>query len=172
MVTQNVSSKKVTPLMGILTIAIIAALLFAASFIGSFVSVRAGTVWGQIILVAVAACAAFYVMRYMIIEFQYTVSDDIFYIERIYGRRNKVLAQIPLSDVLYLGAREKALEKWPSARNMITATANGVECEKVCVAYRANGQVCLAIIQPNEEMKRALFDVEKRARLAKDKWGD
>ncbi|MDO4547858.1 MAG: hypothetical protein Q4D04_07170 [Clostridia bacterium] len=172
MITQNVSAKKISPLKGLIIVVAIAALIILGSFAGNIVAGRFGAIWGQITLILIAGAAALYIMRNVVVEYQYTVSDSVFYIERVYGKRSKVMLQIPLEDILYIGSREKAREKWPSARNMATATVKGNITPVVTVAYRVKGEICLIAVQPDEEMKKAMFDPEKRARAASEKWGE
>ncbi|MEG2622044.1 MAG: hypothetical protein RSC06_04005, partial [Clostridia bacterium] len=171
MTTQKLSAKQVTPLQGILLIAGIVATMFLMSVAGRLLRGYVPLVWVQLGVVALAALAAFYLMRHVIVEYQYTVADDSFFIERLYGRRSKIMLQIPLADALYLGTREAALEKWPGSRMNCNAIVRGVALPVKTLAYRKGGEMLLAQIQPDPALTKALFDLEKRKQKAEDKWG-
>lgn len=173
MTTQRVSPKKVKSWQGILMVLAIAALLLVATALVNVLKSRTDPLWGQISVLLLAGLGAYYIMRNFILEFQYTVSEGVLYIERLYGQRTKVMLQVPLSDILFLGEDKQAAAKWPQARIMVNATLRrpAEEMGKVCFAYRKDGQVHLGLLQANAQMQKAMFDPEKRQADAREKWG-
>lgn len=173
MVTQRVSPVKIKPWQGILLVLAIAALLLTASTLVNLLAIRTNPLWGQISVLLLTGLGAWYLMRNYILEFQYTVNEGVFYIERLYGQRTKVMLQLPLSDILFVGTDKECAAKWPQARIMVNASLKKPlePMETVCFAYRQNGQVQLGLVQPTPQMKKAMFDVEKRAQEAREKWG-
>jgi hypothetical protein len=175
MITQKLSPKKIGPLMGILVVLGIMLLVILAAAGMNLVNRRlANPVWGQLAVVALAGFVAYTLMRDWILEFQYTVNGGIFYIERLYGQRTKVLLQLPLNDILFVGDEKEAAAKWPGAKIMINATLSHPRepaLPKTCFAYRKDGQVHLGMLMANEDIKGAMFDVEQRRRDAREKWG-
>lgn len=173
MITQRVSPKKVGAWQGILMVLAIAALLMTATALVNVLKARTDPIWGQIGVLLLAGLGAYYLMRNYVLEYQYTVADGVFYIERIYGQRTKVMLQVPLGDILFVGEDRQAAAKWPQARVMVNATLGRPmeKREKVCFAYRKDGQVQLGLIQADEAIRKALYDEERRAAQAKEKWG-
>lgn len=173
MITQRVSPRKLKPWQGILIVLAIAVLLLAATALVNLLKSRTDPVWGQIAVLLLAGLGAYYIMRNFILEFQYTVSDGVFYLERLYGQRTKVMLQVPLSDILFLGEDKQAAAKWPQARIMVNATLRrpAEPIEKVCFAYRKDGQIHLGLVQANEAIKKAMFDLQRRQADAREKWG-
>jgi len=174
-ITQKVSPKKIGPLMGILIVLGILLLMLLATMGMNLVNRRlSNPIWGQLAVVAFAGFLAYTLMRGWILEFQYTVNGGVFYIERLYGQRSKVILQLPLGDILFVGEKQEAAAKWPGAKIMINATlAHPQEpaLPQTCFAYRKDGQVHLGILMANEDIKGAMFDAEQRRRDAREKWG-
>lgn len=122
MINPAVSPQKIKPWQGILMILAILALLLLATVAVNLLGRRVEPIWGQLAVLLVTGLGAYALMRNYVLEYQYTVSQGSFYIERLYGQRTKVMLQVPLSDILFLGQDKAAAAKWPQARIMIDAT--------------------------------------------------
>ena len=173
MITQRVSPQKIKPWQGILMILAILALLLLATVAVNLLGRRVEPIWGQLAVLLVTGLGAYALMRNYVLEYQYTVSQGSFYIERLYGQRTKVMLQVPLSDILFLGQDKAAAAKWPQARIMIDATLSRPlePMAKICFAYRKDGQIHLGLVQANPQIQKAMFDPETRQRQAQEKWG-
>ena len=156
MITQNVRPKKLSPLEGILLILAIIAGLFAATLASNWLATRGQGLWGQVGVWLLTGLCAYFLMRSTTGQYQYTISNDQFYIERIFGQRGQVMLQLALSDVLMMGAEMEVAKQYPDTRIMTNATISSHEMPVQFMAYRQGKNVHLAKIQPNEELLERL----------------
>ena len=83
MITQRVSPQKIKPWQGILMILAILALLLLATVAVNLLGRRVEPIWGQLAVLLVTGLGAYALMRNYVLEYQYTVSQGSFYIERL-----------------------------------------------------------------------------------------
>ncbi len=156
MITQNVKGKKLGAVEGILLIVAIAAGLFAAALAASFFARKGNAVWGQLGVWLLAGLCAFWLMKTLLAEYQYTIASGKFYIERVFGGHSRVMLEVALEDVLFIGGDKEAAGRYPDSRIEANATVSGSEIQKKCMAYRAGGKVCLMLFQPDAAVEKAL----------------
>lgn len=155
MITQEVKPKKLSALEGVLLIVGMVAILVAASLLAGIVK-NVNPVWGQLAVFLLAGVCVFFLLRSVVVRYQYTVAQSSFYIERVYGRRSSVMLNVPLTDVLFIGTEAQAAQQFEGARIMVNATIAGYDAPMVFLAYRAGNKTHLAKLQLNEEMQVAM----------------
>lgn len=171
MTEQRVKAGQITPLQGILLILAILAALLIASGAGAMLSGVIPGVWMQVAIWLVTGLFAFYLMRERIMEYNYTVSSGILYVERLYGIRSKVLLSLPINDIVALGDEKALRAAHPQLGRALNATLKGCPLPRKAVTYKKKGAYEMVILQPDEHMTKLLWDEAARAATARDRWG-
>ena len=153
---QTVAHKKIGTLHGILLVAgllVILALLnylvlgFLATYVGNGASSIAFWVLGGLV--------AWLVLRIYIVKYSYELGDEVLRLTRAYGKRERLIDDIYLNNLLFLGKPEEAAKRFPNARRVKAVHAKG-EHPVVALAYKASDGQYVALIQANDELKAAL----------------
>ena len=154
MITQSVSPKKLSPLEGMLLIAAIIAGLFAASLASNWLSSFGQGLWGQLAVWLLTGLCAYFVMRKILVQFQYTISEGVLYIERLFGKSSLIMLSLPISDVRFIGS--DAQREYPDARLMLDATIKTCELPIISIAYQSKSNVYIMRFQPDAPLSKAL----------------
>lgn len=153
---QIVAHKKIGTLHGILLVAglfVVLVLLnylvlgFLATYIGNGASSIAFWVLGGLI--------AWGVLRVYIVRYSYELGEEVLRLTRAYGKRERLIDDIYLNNLLFLGKPEDAVKRFPNAKQVKAVHAKG-EYPVVALAYRASDGQYIALIQANDELKAAL----------------
>ncbi|MDL2205740.1 hypothetical protein LJC33_02375 [Eubacteriales bacterium OttesenSCG-928-N13] len=171
MTQQKIQSDQISPLRGILLILGIVAGLMLASVVSNLLSQFVPAIYPTLVVWALTALFAFYLMRTRLIEYCYTVSNDVLYVERLYGTRTKILLQMPVLDVVAITSEEKAKKAYPQLGKVIRATLKACELPQKAIVYRVRGTIDWIILQPNQEISALLWDEQKRQNANIEKWG-
>lgn len=153
---QIVEHKKIGTLHGILLVLglIIALILlnylvlgFLATYIGNGASSLAFWVLGGLI--------AWSVLRVYVVKYSYELGDGVLRINRAYGKRERHMDDVYLSNLVFLGTPEDAKKRFPNAARVKAVHTKG-EYPVVAIAYRTSDGHRIALIQANDELKSAL----------------
>jgi len=153
---QIVAHKKIGTLHGILLVAglfVVLVLLnylvlgFLATYIGNGASSIAFWVLGGLI--------AWGVLRIYIVRYSYELGEEVLRLTRAYGKRERLIDDIYLNNLLFLGKPEDAVKRFPNAKRVKAVHAKG-EYPVVALAYRASDGQYIALVQANDELKAAL----------------
>lgn len=102
---------------------------------------------------------AIFVIRQFIMEYEYTLENLTFRIDRIYGgMRPRMAIQIPSRKIRFIGTPEEAQERYEGVHpSNFTRAKVGIEI--VTVAYADKSGVRLIGIQPDEKLRARLLQL-------------
>jgi len=169
--TQTIKRPPLSPLKGILLMLLIFLCIVALLLIGQFIAIMTGN--GYVSLVPWLLCAlfAFWIIKKYLLGFCYTVSNNMVYLERLLGSHRKLLDSFSITSILEFGDADEIRKKYPEIKKQMDMTLNTCELKKVAYYYKGRGDYRIAILQPDDEMKSALWDIEKRRLAVSEKWG-
>ena len=170
MTEQRVKSKSISPRNGILLILGVVLGLLLASFLSTILSQFIPPIWPSLCIWLITGLFVVMLMRNQIIEYNYTVNQGNFYVERLYGTRTKLLLNVRVSEIIAFGDEARLREKYPQARAIIAAL-HTVDLPRKAIAYAKAGNVQLCVLLPDGQMQQLLWDAEARASSAQEKWG-
>lgn len=100
---------------------------------------------------------AFIVLRYFIARIVYEVREDVLIISRFYGKKERLIENIYLRQLLFVGSREEAEKRYPKAIR-VKATHPACRLPVTAVVYNTSDKRRMALLQLNDEMKAALME--------------
>ena len=79
------------------------------------------------------------------------MTEDVLRINRMYGKRERFIADIYLNRLLYVGSLEEAKKRNPNAK---TVRAMQATCKipPTAIAYKTSSDTTIALIQANDEL--------------------
>ncbi|MGI6173914.1 MAG: hypothetical protein ACOYI8_08480 [Christensenellales bacterium] len=157
MITQHIHAKKPGAGLGLLIVlGLFAGFLALVSVTNYFVQQTGiGQISYLVILAAIAA--GIVLMRKFILEYRYTLNESVLYFERLYGRQNRVLAQVPLRQILWIGDREEIAEKIKEKiENTSDMTLPSCDIPHKALLYRKDKLLLCIVFQPNAELLAAI----------------
>ena len=153
---QRIQNKQPSALQGLLLVIGIVALFAALSFVCSVVQAYLNQTLGSVLFWAAGAAVAYAVLREIVMGYQYTYNGMVLRIERIYGSRARFVEDIAVRRLRGMGTLEELKAKFPGAK-VVRATRRQCSLPEVAVAYEDGGNVRIALIQPNDEMREVLL---------------
>lgn len=157
MVRQRVKGRTVSPLVGILLILGIALSIVVIGWIEQAIQLVTGSQLGAVMWLLVVAEAAL-AMRLSVMEYLYTVADDKFYIERVYGDHGRIVYDIPIKDIAAFGGKAEIFKEYGNGQSFDKAVMRHCTLKEMAIAYHKENseQMKLLVIQPDEELRAAL----------------
>lgn len=171
MVQQTIHTKETKPLVGILMIVGIVAALTLASLVSKAMQMVTGNHVFSVAVWLVTIALGVFLLRDRVLEYRYTVVDGALFLERMHGQHAKLLLNLPVMDILSFGPFEEMQSKHPEIKNAMKPVLKGCSYEKMAFTYREHGVLKMAVIQPNAEIRAALWDEEARRKDREEKWG-
>ena len=158
---QTVKGREIGAIKGILLVIAILAALLVLSFVCSILNVYVSNLAGTIVFWAAGAALAYLVMRNVIMSYLYTHNGMVMRIERCYGRKPRFIEDVSVRHLNGIGTLAEMKAKFPNA-GVVRATIRRCDIPELAVAYtNAEGQR-IAVIQPDEEMRKRLYaDLKK-----------
>ena len=157
---QTVAHKKLSALEGVaLIIALIAALL-ALNYVFSLIAPYIGANIASLMFWISGGALAYLMMRRYVASFSYELGADVLRICRKYGRRERVIEDIYLANLIFVGTPEAAERRCPGAKKL--RAVHKSEGLRVCaVAYGTSSGMRIAHLQLNEDMRARLVQYMK-----------
>lgn len=160
---QIVEHKKLNPLQGILLILGLAAVLILLNYVAinlvaawfSHLSPRAGIIAGLVTFWGIGGGVALQVLRVYVARVSYTLGEDVLRLCRMYGKRERHIADIYLSQLLFVGSPEDARKRYGKL-NCGKALHPSCKLPATALVYRNANGTRMALIQADEDMKAAL----------------
>ena len=153
---QIVAHRKLTALEGVaLIIALIAALL-ALNFVFSLLAPHIGANAASLLFWLAGGAVAYLMMRRYVAAFSYELGSGVLRICRKYGRRERMIEDIYLANLIFVGTPEEAEKRCPGAKKLRAMHA----CENLpasAVAYGSSSGVRIAYMQLNAELLAKLI---------------
>ncbi len=110
-----------------------------------------GTLYGLLILVG------YWVLRFRLTSHRYTLTDKAFFVTRLSGRSEKLLAEIPLSAIEYAGPYDEAKLKELGCRMGPNVRVGRIETTTMLI-YREDGALNCLCLSAGEKMKGKLTE--------------
>ena len=166
---QSIGHKKLNPLQGVLLIDGLMAILLLVNYLAinlvgqwfSRLSERAGTIAGLVAFWGVGGGVALQVLRVYIARVSYTMTEDLLRMSRFYGKRERHIEDVYLSQLLFVGAPEEARKRYGKLR-CTRATHSSCKLARTALVYKNSVGTRMALIQADDELKAALTQRVKR----------
>ena len=153
---QTVAHKKIGTLHGLMLVAGLVVILILLNYLVlGFLATYIGNGASSIAFWVLGGLVAWLVLRIYIVKYSYELGDEVLRLTRAYGKRERLIDDIYLNNLLFLGKPEEAAKRFPNARRVKAVHAKG-EFPVVALAYRASDGQYVALIQANDELKAAL----------------
>ena len=153
---QIVAHKKLGNLQGILLVLGLLVLLIALNYVFSvYVAKVVSYNIANVLFWLVGALIAWQVLRVYIATTIYEMDEDVLRLSRKYGRKERVIEDIYLSRLLYVGTDEEAKKRYPQAVR-VKALHAGTKAPIIAVAYQNSQGTRIALMQANDEIRNAL----------------
>ena len=112
--------------------------------------------YSQIALYALLIAAGWYIYRFRLTTFRYTLTDSFFSIDRLTGRSERAEERLSLSDITDIGI---ALPEHRTGirRRAIRNRSILPEKKSTAIRYRENGEERILLISPSEDMLEKLL---------------
>ena len=166
---QSIGHKKLNPLQGLLLILGLAAVLILLNYVAinlvavwfSRLSPRAGTIAGLVTFWGVGGGVALQVLRVYIARVSYTMTEDLLRMSRFYGKRERHIEDVYLSQLLFVGAPEDAQKRFGKL-SCIKATHPSCKLGRTALVYKNSSGMRMALIQADDALKAALTQRVKK----------
>ena len=166
---QSIGHKKLNPLQGVLLIVCLMAILFLVNYLAidlfgawfSRISERAGGLAGLIAFWVIGGFIALQVLRVYIARVSYTMSEDLLRMSRFYGKRERHIEDVYLSQLLFVGTLEDAQKRFGKL-SCIKATHPSCKLPRTALVYKNSTGTRMALIQADEALKTALTQRVKK----------
>ena len=99
----------------------------------------------------------YYVLRFRLTSFRYTLTDKAFFVSRLSGRSEKLVAEIPLDDIEYAGPYDGQKLKELGCRLGPSVRVGKLE-ETTMLIYREDGTRQALCLSAKEELKGKLTE--------------
>ncbi len=161
MLQQRLRNRQPTPLQGVGLILLIALAVFAGSAFFTLLQKRIGAL-SSALFIAYGCAIAWFLLNWYGLSFVYTATDDVLRISRAYGKRERFAADIWLNRVEVWGAPEAMKQRYPQAK-VLNATRSQCAYEPLALVYRDSDNLAIAVIQPDNAMRRHLLAAIRKA---------
>lgn len=162
---QIVEHKKLGPVKGLLLVLSLAAVLvllnyvainFIAAWIGRF-NARAGYIVGCLAFWGVGGAIAWQVLRVYVARVSYELGEDVLRLCRLYGKKERFIEDIYLSQLLFVGSREEAQKRYGKLP-LTKALHPSSDLPVAALVYKNSAGTRMALIQADDALKAALVD--------------
>ena len=161
MLEQKLRNRQPGALGGLGLILLIALAVLAGSAFFTLLQRHIGAV-ASALFILYGCIIAWFLLNWYVLGFIYTANADCLRICRTYGKRERFAADIWLNRVIAWGAPEAMKQRYPGAKTL-RATRSQCEYEPLALVYKDSDRVAIAVIQPDEAMKKHLIEGIRRA---------
>lgn len=155
---QVVAHKKLGALQGALLILGLLVVLIALNFLSNALLAQwIGANPATLVFWLLGALLAWLVLRVYIVRYCYTLDGDLLRLSRAYGKRERHIEDIYLTQLLFVGDPAEAKKKFPGAKRLRALHA-GTQEPVTAVVYKNPSGLHVALVQLNAELKARLRD--------------
>lgn len=155
MLEQHVQNRQPDALRGVGVVLGAALAVMAGSALCTWLQGFIGTL-ASVLFIGYGCAVAWFMLNWFAMSYIYTANADCLRLCRAYGRRERFIADIRLSQVTAYGAPEDVKRRFPGAR-IIRATRRQCAFEPFALAWKADGRVNVAVLQPDDRMREHLI---------------
>jgi len=148
---QIVSHKKIHPVVGVLIIILLVGFLLVLNYLLGFLIPLVGRTVAEIFFWLVGALIAWWFLRTYVVKYSYEMTEDVLRLNRMYGKRERFIADIYLNRLLYVGSLEEAKKRNPNAK-IVRAMQSTCKIPPTAIAYKTASDITIALIQANDEL--------------------
>lgn len=148
---QIVSHKKIHPIVGVLIIILLLGFLLGLNYVLGFLVPLVGQTISEIFFWLVGALIAWWFLRTYVVKYSYEMTEDVLRLNRMYGKRERFIADIYLNRLLFVGTLEEAKKRNPNAK-IVRALQATSKIPVTAVAYKTSSDTSIALIQAEEEL--------------------
>ena len=160
MLQQKLRNRQPTALQGVGLVLLIALAAMAGSAFFSLLERRIG-VLASVLFIAYGCAIAWFLLDWYALSYVYTATDDCLRICRAYGKRERFAADVWLNRVVAWGAPDEMKRRYPQAK-ALHATRAQCPYEPLALIYQNSGGLAVAVIQPDDAMRRHILDVVRQ----------
>ena len=153
---QIVAHKKIHPVMGVLIILLLLCFLIGLNYVLGFLVPLVGRTVSEIFFWLIGAVIAWWFLRTYVVKYSYEMTEDVLRLNRMYGKRERFIADIYLNRLVYVGTLEEAKKKNPNAK-VVRALQATCKIPPTAIAYKTSSETTIALIQADEELKAKLL---------------
>ena len=161
MLQQKLRNRQPTALQGVGLVLLIALAAMAGSAFFSLLERRIG-VLASVLFIAYGCAIAWFLLDWYALSYVYTATDDCLRICRAYGKRERFAADVWLNRVVAWGAPDEMKRRYPQAK-ALHATRAQCPYEPLALVYQNSGGLAVAVIQPDDAMRRHILDAVRQA---------
>ena len=148
---QIVSHKKIHPVVGVLIILLLLGFLLVLNYLLGLLKPFVSQTILEIFFWLVGAAAAWWFLRTYVVKYSYEMTEDVLRLNRMYGKRERFIADIYLNRLLFVGSLEEAKKRNPNAK-VVRALQSTCKIPSTAIAYKTSSEVSIALIQANDEL--------------------
>lgn len=148
---QIVSHKKIKPLAGVLIILCLIAGLLALDYLLGFLVPLVGRTIAEVVFWLIGALVAWWFLRTYVVKYSYEMNEDLLRLNRMYGKRERFIADIYLNRMLFVGTLEEAKKRNPNAK-VVRALQCTSKLPVTAIAYKTSSDISIALIQADEQL--------------------
>lgn len=156
MLEQRLQNRQPDAIQGIFVVLGIALAVIAGSALCTRLELLIGTL-SSLLFIAYGCAVAWFLLNWFAMGFIYTANADCLRLCRCYGKRERFIADIWFNQVTAYGTLEEMKKRCPGARVM-RATRRQCGFEPLALACKAGGRTAIAVIQPDDAMRRHVID--------------
>ena len=157
MIRQRVEHAPLTGWRGVALILLIALLVIALSNIFSALERVLGSMWASLLFILSGMGVAGFLLRRYVLGFQYTCENGCLRVSRVYGKRERPMADIWLNGVQACGEPDAIRQRFPSAKVQRAVRAD-CPLPPMAVAYRDDGKTAIMLLQPEQPLRELLIE--------------
>lgn len=161
MLKQTVGHSKLGAVRGIaLVAALVAVLLFLNYVVLNFIADKVGYTAASISFWVIGGAIAFWMLRRFVLVYIYEIGGNVLRITRKYGKRERLIEDIYLNRIIYVGTPEEAKRRDPNAK-VIKVVHSAVKTDKTAMLFNTSQGTETVIFQPDAEMRKRLVEAVK-----------
>lgn len=162
MITQRIEHPPLKGWRGVALILLIAAGVIALSNVCAALERIIGSLYASLLFILAGMGVAGFLLNWYVLGFLYAMDDSRLRVSRVYGKRERPMADIWLNSIQACGSPEDMRRRFPGAR-VHRAVKQTCAIAPMAVAYRDAGKVALLVMQPKDELRQAVVRAVKGA---------
>ena len=159
--TQRIEHSSLAGWRGVALIAVIAALVIALSSFFSALERVLGSMTASLLFILSGMAVAGFLLRRYVLGFLYVCENGCLRVSRVYGKRQRPMADIWLNGVSACGEPDAMRRRFPGAK-VQRATRADCPLPPLAVAYRDGGKTAIMVLQPNEPLRQVIVTAVKK----------
>ena len=153
---QTVAHKKLGTLQGLLLVLGLIVLLILINYVAiDLLAKYLGYTAASLGFWVLGILVAWQVLRIYIVSYVYELGEDVLRLSRKYGKRERLIDDIYLSRLLYVGSPEDAKKRYPQAVK-VNAVQASAKVPVTAIVYQTSSGTRVARTQVNDELKAKL----------------